>query len=265
MNKIFSVEKIIAENKIGFYPNLPRPFKSLIKSILYENQVNVLLYNFQDEKDLAFINKLFNYFNLSISTQFNIPLEKLKRCIFVCNHPTGILDGLILLKTLNQAHPSQMVTNDILDFVPNIRNLILTVDWLGTINKNQSRDLLNAFQSDRHIIIFPAGEVSKLINITIKDMDWNPSFIKKAIQFQRDIIPVRISGRNSILFYAVSTLRRLLKIDFNIEMFLLIREMFNKRNNSINVKFGNPIFYETLNGDKMKSEAKRIKEITCSI
>ena len=158
-----------------------------------------------------------------------------------------------------------MVTNDILDFVPNIRNLILTVDWLGTINKNQSRDLLNAFQSDRHIIIFPAGEVSKLINFTIKDMDWNPSFIKKAIQFQRDIIPVRISGKNSILFYAVSTLRRLLKIDFNIEMFLLIREMFNKRNNSINVKFGKPIFYKTLNGDKIKSEAKRIKEITCSI
>ena len=265
MNKIFSVEKIIAENKIGFYPSLPRPLKSLIKSILYENQVNVLLNNFQDEKDLAFINKLFNYFNLSFSTQFNIPLEKLKRCIFVCNHPTGILDGLILLKILNQAHPSQMITNDILDFVPNIKNLILPVDWLGAINKYQTRNLLNAFHSDKHIIIFPAGEVSKLINFTIKDMDWNPSFIKKAIQFQRDIIPVRISGRNSILFYAVYTLRRLLKIDFNVEMFLHIREMFNKRNNSINVKFGNTIFFKTLNGDKMKSEAKRIKEITCSI
>ena len=265
MNKMFSVEKIIAEKKIGFYPNLPHPFKSLIKSVLHEKQVNVLLNDFQDEKDLDFINQILNYFNISINTHFKILLEKLKRCIVVCNHPTGILDGLILLKTLNQAHPSQMVTNDILDFVPNIINLILTVDWLGTINKNQSRDLLNAFQSDRHIIIFPAGEVSKLINFTIKDMDWNPSFIKKAIQFQRDIIPVRISGRNSILFYAVSTFRRLLKIDFNIEMFLLIREMFNKRNNSINVKFGNPIFYKTLNGDKMKSEVKRIKEITCSI
>jgi len=38
--------------------------------------------------------------------------------------------------------------------------------------------------------------------------------------------------------------------------------VFNKRNNSINVKFGNPIFYKTLNGDKMKSEANRIKYIT---
>ena len=262
MNKIFSVEKIIAENKIGFYPNLPRPLKSLINSILYENQVNVLLNNFQDEKDLAFINKLFNYFNLSISTQFNIPLEKLKRCIFVCNHPTGILDGLILLKILNQAHPSQMITNDILDFVPNIKNLILPVDWLGAINKYQTRNLLNAFQSDRHIIIFPAGEVSKLRNFAIQDMEWNPSFIKKAVQFKRDIIPVRISGRNSILFYTVSTLRRLFKMDFNIEMFLLIREVFNKRNNSIKVKFGSPISYKTLNRKKLNSEANRIKDIT---
>ena len=265
MNKIFSVEKIIAENKIGFYPSLPRPLKSLIKSILYENQVNVLLNNFQDEKDLAFINKLFNYFNLSFSTQFNIPLEKLKRCIFVCNHPTGIIDGLIVMNILNKAHPTQMITNDILDFVPNIKNLILPVDWLGTINKKQTRSLINAFHSDKHIIIFPAGEVSKFRNFTIEDLDWNPSFIKKAIQFQRDVIPVRISGRNSILFYAVSNLRRFLKMDFNIEIFLLIREIFNKKNNSINVKFGNPISFKTLNRNKMTSETNRIKNITYSI
>ena len=265
MNKVFSVEKIIAEKKIGFYPNLPHPFKSLIKSVLHEKQVNKLLNDFQDEKDLDFINQILNYFNISINTHFKIPLEKLKRCIVVCNHPTGILDGLILLKTLNQAHPSQIVTNDILDFVPNIKNLILPVDWLGAINKYQTRNLLNAFQSDKHIIIFPAGEVSKLRNFAIQDMEWNPSFIKKAVQFKRDIIPVRISGRNSILFYTVSTLRRLFKMDFNIEMFLLIREVFNKRNNSIKVKFGSPISYKSLNQNNMKSEANRIKNITYSI
>ena len=265
MNKIFSVEKIIAEKKIGFYPNLPQPFKSVIKSILYEKQVNKLLNEFRDEKDLAFINKILNYFNLSISTHFHSPLEKLKRCIFVCNHPTGIIDGLIVMNILNKAYPTQMITNDILDFVPNIKNLILPVDWLGTINKKQTRSLINAFHSDKHIIIFPAGEVSKFRNFTIEDLDWNPSFIKKAIQFQRDVIPVRISGRNSILFYAVSNLRRFLKMDFNIEIFLLIREIFNKKNNSINVKFGSPISFKTLNRNKMNSETNRIKNITYSI
>ena len=71
MNNIFSVEKIIAEKKIGFYPNLPQPFKSVIKSILYEKQVNKLLNEFRKEENLAFINKILNYFNLSISTHFN--------------------------------------------------------------------------------------------------------------------------------------------------------------------------------------------------
>ena len=198
MNKVFSVEKIIAEKKIGFYPNLPRPFKSVIKSVLHEKQVNKLLNEFQDEKDLDFINQLLNFFNLSINTHFKIPLVKLKRCIFVCNHPTGILDGLILLKTLNQAYPSQMVTNDILDFVPNIKNLLLPVDWLGTINKNQSRDLLNAFQSDRHIIIFPAGEVSKLRNFAIKDLDWNPLFLKKLSNSKETLS--RFESAGGILF-----------------------------------------------------------------
>ena len=250
MNKIFSVEKIIAEKKIGFYPNLPQPFKSVIKSILYEKQVNKLLNEFRKEENLAFINKILNYFNLSISTHFHSPLEKLKRCIFVCNHPTGIIDGLIVMNILNKAHPTQMITNDMLDF---------------TINKKQTRSLINAFHSDKHIIIFPAGEVSKFRNFTIEDLDWNPSFVKKAIQFQRDVIPVRISGRNSILFYAVSNLRRFLKMDFNIEIFLLIREIFNKKNNSINVKFGSPISFKTLNRNKMNSETNRIKNITYSI
>jgi len=265
MNSVFSVEKIIAEKKIGFYPDLPQPFKSFINSILYEKQVNKLLNEFHNERDIAFINKILNYLNLSISTHFNSSLGKLKRCIFVCNHPTGIIDGLIIMNILNKAHPTQMITNDILDFVPNINNLILPVDWLGTISKKQTRRLIDAFHSDKHIIIFPAGEVSKFRNFTIEDMDWNPFFIKKAIQFQRDIIPVRISGRNSILFYAISILRRFFKMDFNIEMFLLIREVFNKNNNSINVKFGSPISFKTLNRNKMNSETNKIKNITYSI
>jgi len=265
MNNIFSVEKIIAEKKIGFYPSLPRSFKSFIKSILYEKQVNKLLNEFRNERDLAFINKILNYFNLSISTHFNYPLEKLKRCIFVCNHPTGIIDGLVVMNILNKVHPTQIITNDILDFAPNIKKLILPVDWLGTINKKQARNFINAFHSNKHIIIFPAGEVSKFRNFTIEDMDWNPSFIKKAIQFNRDIIPVRISGKNSILFYAVSILRRFLKMDFNIEMFFLIREVFNKKNHSINVKFGSPISFKTLNRNMMNSETNKIKNITYSI
>ena len=265
MNNIFSVDKIIAEKKMGFYPSLPHAFKSFIKSILHEKEVNKLLNEFHNERDLAFINKILIYLNLSVSTHFNSPIEKLKRCIFVCNHPTGIIDGLVVMNILNKVHPTQMITNDILDFVPNIKSLILPVDWLGTINKKQTRNFINAFYSDKHIIIFPAGEVSKFRNFTIGDMDWNPSFIKKAIQFKRDIIPVRISGKNSILFYTISILRKLLKMDFNIEMFLLIREVFNKKNNSINVKFGNPISFKTLNENMINSETNRIKNITCSI
>ena len=169
------------------------------------------------------------------------------------------------MNILNKAHPTQMITNDILDFVPNIKNLILPVDWIGTINKKQTRSLIKAFHSNKHIIIFPAGEVSKFRNFTIEDMDWNPSFIKKAIQFNRDIIPVRISGKNSILFHAVSILRRFFKMDFNIEMFLLIREVFNKKNSSINVKFGRPISCKILNRNMINSETNRIKNITYSI
>ena len=76
MNKIFSVEKIIAEKKIGFYPNLPQPFKSVIKSILYEKQVNKLLNEFRNERDLAFINKILNYLHNYKILKFNFFTSK---------------------------------------------------------------------------------------------------------------------------------------------------------------------------------------------
>ena len=265
MEQLFSVEKIVNDKDFSFYYKLPKLIQSLLKSLFFEDEVNKLLLLYKNDHDGKFTNQILNYLKISSNIDISEKIGNNNRYIFVCNHPTGILDGLILLNFLSKSHPTQLIINDIIDFIPNIKNLILPIEWFGTMNNDQSRKLIKALKSDKHLIVFPAGEVSKLQNFNIKDMEWNPSFIKMAFRYKRDIIPTHLSGSNSPTFYLVSMLRRLLKMDFNIEMFLLIRELFNKRNLTINVKLGCPISYKSLRREESKLEAMRIRKISYSI
>jgi putative hemolysin len=54
------------------------------------------------------------------------------------------------------------------------------------------------------VIIFPAGIVSRLSWRGIKDTEWRPSFLKIAKKASVPILPVKIEGRNSALFYLLS-------------------------------------------------------------
>ena len=58
-------------------------------------------------------------------------------------------------------------------------------------------------------------------------------FITKAVSYKRDIVPFYIYGRNSRFFYIISFVRRVLGIKSNIELIMLPREMFRKKNKTI--------------------------------
>jgi putative hemolysin len=115
------------------------------------------------------------------------------------------------------------------------------------------------YHSDTPITTFPSGEVSRIFAGKIQDNVWKKSFVSKAIQNQRDIVPVHFSGRNSALFYAIFLFRKLFFIKANIELILLPREMFRKRNKTIHITFGKPITYNELT--KTKSHAEHADEI----
>ena len=91
---------------------------------------------------------------------------------------------------------------------------------------------------------FPAGEVSRRYKGKVQDSVWQQSFIKKAIESKRDIVPFYFYGRNSRLFYMIYVIRQFFRIEANIELMLLPREMFKKKNKTIKVKIGKPIPYQ---------------------
>ena len=92
-------------------------------------------------------------------------------------------------------------SNELLDRIPNLRPLLLGINVFGKNTRDTAEKLNELYESDAQVMMFPSGEVSRRKKGVISDPEWQKSFITKAVQYKRDIIPVHISGRNSNTFY----------------------------------------------------------------
>ena len=61
----------------------------------------------------------------------------------------------------------------------------------------------------------------------------------------REIIPCHIDGSNSNRFYNIANLRNKLGIKTNIEMLLLVDEIYKQKNKNLTITFGKPIPFNT--------------------
>lgn len=105
------------------------------------------------------------------------------RVIIVANHPIGSLDGLALLRLLGRIRPDvKIVANQLLAQLTALRPLLLPVDNLN--GKTDRRAILamgEHLASEGALVIFPAGEVSRLGIKGVKDGPWQGGFIKLAV------------------------------------------------------------------------------------
>ena len=111
------------------------------------------------------------------------------------------------------------------------------VDAVGTI-----------FSSGMPAVIFPAGRTSRKADGRLEDGPWGRMVVTQALRHERPVVPVFISGENSRLFYAVARLRRLLRVNLNVEMFLLPREVLSPPFARLDLVFGPPIFPAEMRG-----------------
>jgi putative hemolysin len=163
------------------------------------------------------------------------------RYIIVSNHPLGGLDGMALMQEIGKVRTDFLFpVNDLLMNLPNLKQLFIPINKHGSNTENIQ--LFNdTFASDILLLYFPAGLVSRKQGKEIIDLEWKKTFLSKAIQYQRDIIPVHISGRNTNFFYNLANWRKKLGIKANIEMLYLVDEMFKQKDKTITITFGTPI------------------------
>ncbi len=213
-----------------------------LKKLLHEDEFNQVIEKNRHLRGFAFLDKLLNHFKFSYQVSpesyQNIPAEG--RLIIVANHPIGTLDGLALVKLIRSVRPDvRIVANRVLSHMEPLQSLFLPVDVLdgNKSHKQAYKAMLEALENEEAVILFPAGEVSRVTPKGVRDGKWKPGFLKLAQKSRSPILPIYIKAGNSALFYAASMLYK------PLATLLLVQEMFNKKNQELKFTVGSTIPY----------------------
>jgi len=101
------------------------------------------------------------------------------------------------------------------------------------------------FNSQNHMLMFPAGLCSRKQKGVIRDLPWKKTFITKSVETKRDVVPIHFSGRNSERFYRLANICKALRLKVNIAMLFLVDEMYRNRHKSFRIAIGKPIPWQT--------------------
>ena len=126
----------------------------------------------------------------------------------VCNHPFGIIEGLLLVNILRTVRTDiKIMANFMLSKIPELEDLIVEVDPFRkteskTKNINGLRQSMQWLKQGGMLIVFPAGEVSsiKVNKRMVADPQWSPMVGRIIRKTGANVLPVFFEGRNSGLF-----------------------------------------------------------------
>ena len=239
----------------------------LIRTV-HQDELNEILRRYHDKDGVAFMQELIGYFdlNLELVNEENIPAEG--RYIFASNHPLGGLDGICLSAIIGGRFDGKIryLVNDLLLYLSNLRSIFVPINKHGAQGKKNAELIEKAYASDNQIITFPAGLCSRKQNGKIQDTEWKKSFIQKAVEYRRDIVPVFFEGRNSNFFYRLANMRKALGIKMNYEMIYLPDEMFKSKHKTYSIHFWKPIPWQTFDSSRKPAEwAEWVKEIVYNL
>ncbi|MEN8120950.1 MAG: glycerol acyltransferase [Bacteroidota bacterium] len=258
--KYIDLNKNFKESSSKILQRMPLFLVSLMKKVVMQNELNTVLNKTANNIGVDFLHAIIKEFNITPQIEGLENLPENGRCFFVSNHPFGIIDGLILTKTVSDKYGTfKAIGNDAFMLIPQMHPVTAVVNVYGQTSKEYVLALEKVYASDLPITHFPAGEVSRPYNGKVQDTVWQKSMITKAISHKRDIVPFHMYGSNSKLFHFINHARKLIGIKANLELALLPREMFNKRNKTIKAKIGKPIPWQRF--DKSKSHKEWAQEV----
>ena len=250
------IEKVIRGKSQKLADRLPRFVLNYIKKTIHQDEINRLLLENREYTGVEFASHILKDLDVSYRVHFSGKRPAPDgRYIFVSNHPLGGLDGMILISYIGSSFGDvKFIVNDLLMYIRPLTPVFVPVNKYGRMRHDNTRMFQETFDSDSQILYFPAGLCSRLIKGKVTDLDWKKTFVTKAIESRRDIIPMFFSGENSRRFYRLANLRKKLGIKVNIETFLLPDEMFRKKGSAFDLYIGEPIPYTTLTGDHTHKE-----------
>jgi putative hemolysin len=254
--RFVDVKEVLREKAPTLASKLPRFVINYLIHIVHQDEVNDILTRYRDKEGNDFMTELIRYFDLKLELNGTENLSGEGRYIYASNHPLGGLDGVCLSAVLGNYYNGKIryLVNDILLFIPNLRSIFVPINKHGQQDKRTALLIDEAYASDNQIITFPAGLCSRKTKGKISDPEWKKSFIRKAVEYQRDVIPVYFEGKNSNFFYRLANLRKKIGLKTNLEMLYLADELFKSKHSSFRIYFGKPIPWQTFDNSKKITE-----------
>ncbi len=241
---------------------VPAPVVSWLKKIAHQDEVNKFLWDSRELTGTPWLEECVRYLDMTLEFEGeeNLPSkDDGKLYTFVSNHPLGGIDGVALGSIIGRKYDSRFryLVNDLLMNLPGLAPLCIPINKTGSQSRNFPAMVETGFQSDYHMLMFPAGLCSRKINGEIRDLPWKKTFLSKSIEYKRDIVPIHFSGQNSNFFYRLANFsdRHIKKV--NIAMLFLVDEMYKNVHKTFKVSFGKPIPWQTF--DKSRSPMEWVK------
>ncbi len=192
-----------------------------------------------DLRDFEFLDAALAYLGVEYAADVRelATLPASGRLLIVANHPSGARDALALLHAVGRVRRDvRIVANDLLMQLTPMTGLFLPVRVFGgNAGPDSVRAIERALEAEQCVIVFPAGEVSRLGLRGVRDPRWRGGFVRFARRTGAPVVPVRIAARNSALFYGASALYK------PAGTVLLAREMFAGRDRPLRIHIGRPI------------------------
>ncbi len=250
------IDKIL-ESKMGDKAKkVPRFLVNWLKNIMHQEWLNKHIWETRESEGSAWLVEVLHCFNVTLQVhgEENLPpKDDARRYTFVSNHPLGGIDGIAIGSVIGKSYDDNFryLVNDLLMNLPSLAPLCIPINKTGKQSRDFPRMVEAGFSSDRHMLMFPAGLCSRLIDGEIHDIPWTKTFITKSIQTRRDVVPIYFSGHNSRRFYRIAKLCKALRLKFNVAMLFLVDEMYKNQGKTFHIYIGKPIPYQTF--DKTRS------------
>ena len=258
-----NIREVFLKKNPQLAKKLPGFVYRYITRIMHIGEINELLANHGTEEGIEFANSMVKAFNVhqTLIGVENIPASG--RFIFASNHPLGGFDALLILGNLQRLLGDAVtLVNDVLMNIPQLHQIFVPLNKHGGHPKEVIKQLHETYFSNKQILIFPSGFASRKIKGKVQDFRWKKHFIAKAIEYQRDVIPVHVSGHNSNFFYRLANFRTFFRIKWNLEMFYLADETFSHKNHNFTITFGKPIAYKHFDQSKTLDQwAAEVRDI----
>ena len=142
-------------------------------------------------------------------------------------NPLGGQDGVSLGSIIGRHYDGKFryLINDLLLNLPGLKPVSIGINKTGKQSRDFPRMVEAGFNSDNHLLMFPAGLNSRRINGEIHDLPWKKTFITKSVETHRDVVPIHFSGQNSKRFYRIAKFSDRY-LPFNLAMLFLVDEMY---------------------------------------